>query len=85
MNTKDLNFKFLKNIFIYLAASVLVSARRIFGAVHGLSSCGVRAPERVRSEVLMHSLSCSIGPWFPNQGLNTCPLHCKVDSKPLDH
>ena len=61
MNTKDLNFKFLKNIFIYWAASVLVSAGRIFGAVHGLSS-GVRAPERGRSEVLMHSLSCSIGP-----------------------
>ena len=51
MNTKDLAFKFFKNVFIYLAASVLVSACRIFVAVHGLSSYGVQAPERVGSVV----------------------------------
>ena len=51
LNTKDLAFKFFKNVFIYLATSVLVSACRIFVAVHGLSSYGVQAPERVGSVV----------------------------------
>ena len=26
-----------------------------------------------------------VGPWFPDQGLNPRPLHCKPDSQPLDH
>ena len=26
-----------------------------------------------------------VGSWFPDQGWNPCPLHCKVDSSPLDH
>ena len=28
------------------------------------------------------STACGI---FPDQGLNRCPLHCKMDSYPLDH
>ena len=28
---------------------------------------------------------CTAQSWFPNQGLNPQPLHCKPDSYPLDH
>ena len=33
------------------------------------------------SVVVVHELRCPTGhEVFPNQGLNQCPLHCKVDS-----
>ena len=31
---------------------------------------------------LSFSVTCGV---FPDQGLNLCLLHCKVDSQPLDH
>ena len=31
---------------------------------------------------LSHSMPCGIS---PDQGWNSCALHCKVDSQPLDH
>ena len=38
------------------------------------------------SIIVTHGLSCSEACGiFPDQGLNWCPLHCKVDSQPLDH
>ena len=41
----------------------------------------------VGSAVAAHRLSCSFayGILVPQQGLNLCPLHCKVDSSPLGH
>ena len=40
----------------------------------------------VGSVVVVHGLSCA-GAYgiFPDQGLNWCPLHWKVDSQALDH
>ena len=44
----------------------------------GLSCCKAQAPG--------HRLSCPTACGiFPDQGLNTCPLHCLVDSLSLDH
>ena len=44
-------------------------------AEHGWA-LGTRA-----STVVVHRLSCHCGMWDPlDQGLNWCPLHCKVDS-----
>ena len=38
------------------------------------------------SQVVAHWLSCHVACGiFPDQGLNWCPLHYKVDSYPLDH
>ena len=67
----------------------------IYLAALGLS-CNTRGLrcKPVGSLVLAHRLtSCSTdlvaprheGSSFPHQGLNLCPLHCKVDSWPLDH
>ena len=42
------------------------------------SSCGSQAPEHGLSS----PAACRI---FPDQKSNQCPLHCKVDFKPLDH
>ena len=48
----------------------------------------VAAPRlwRAGSVVGVHGLSCSTECGvFPDQGLNQCLLHCKVDSQPVDH
>ena len=40
----------------------------------------------VGSIVVVYGLSCLTAHGiFPDQGSNQCPLHCKVDSLPLDH
>ena len=51
-------------------------------AVRGLSSCCMWAQQLrcVGLVALWH-----VGPQFPDQGQNPRPLHCKVDSLPLDH
>ena len=38
---------------------------------HRMQVCGLSCPE-----------ACRV---FPDLGSNLCPLHCKVDSQPLDH
>ena len=44
------------------------------------------AGHRLRSVVVAHGLSCPVAHRiFPDQGLNLCPLHWKVDSQSLDH
>ena len=56
------------NMFFFLAAVALKL----------LSSCDALA-----SLVVACRLSCPVrhmGSWFPDQGLNLCPLHWKVDS-----
>ena len=48
----------------------------------------VAAPRlwRAGSVVGVHGLSCSTACGiFPDQGLNQCLLHCKMDSQPIDH
>lgn len=45
--------------------------------------CGVWA---AGSAAVQNGLRCSsVRRIFPEQGSNRCPLHCKVDSLPLDH
>ena len=47
-------------------------------AAGGLQSTG--------SVVAVHGLSCSVIMWdLPRSGADPCPLHCKVDSQPLEH
>ena len=59
--------------------SPLVAARRLLTAgLLLLPSTGSRAPS---SAVAAHGLSCSaIRGFFPDQGLNRCPLHWQADS-----
>ena len=47
---------------------------------HGVSNCGTWAPEPIGFVAQR-----DVGPQFPNEGSNSCPLHCKADSYPLDH
>ena len=54
-------------------------------AARGLGSCFPRL-WRAGSVVGARGLSCSMAcGMFPDQGLNQCLLHCKVDSQPVDH
>ena len=52
----------------------------------GFSCFGAQALGTWASVVVAHGLSCpeACGT-FLDQGSNQCPLHCKVDSQPLDH
>ena len=52
----------------------------------GFSCFGARALQGAGSVLVSHRLSCSEACGvFPDRGLNLCPLHCEVDSYPLDH
>ena len=72
-------------LFIYLAASGPScgpwNLHRLCGSfvvvVPGLYSCGTQLPESDGTGLvaLWH-----VGSWFPDQGSNLCPLHCKGDS-----
>ena len=80
-------------IYLFGLCWVLVAACRIFTAssfvaVHGLSSCGMWALERVALQpmglaVVVHMGPASlqhVGSQFLNQGSNWRPLHCKANS-----
>ena len=52
----------------------------------GFSCFGARALQGADSVLVAHRLSCSEACGiFPDRGLNLLPLHCEVDSYPLDH
>ena len=56
----------------------------------GFSYFGAQALGTWASVVVARGLSCTeacgtLGPGSLDQGSNQCPLHCKVDSQPLDH
>lgn len=61
---------------------------KIYFCVDGGSSLlhmGLFQLQLVGSVVLLHGLSCfKAGGITPNQESNCCPLHCSVDSSPLD-
>ena len=55
-------------------------------AEHRLQVCRLQQLQLLDSVVVAHQLSCSSAcGTFLDQGSNQCPLHCKVDSQPLDH
>ena len=57
----------------------LLSVAASLAAEHGLSDVWASA-------VAVHGLSCPMAcEIFPDQGLNSCPLHWQADSQPLDH
>ena len=61
-------------------------ARALGAQASGISSCGSRAGSTQASVVLTLRPSCSMACGiFPNQEGNRSPLHCKVDTQPLDH
>ena len=92
-------FKFYLFMFIFGCAGSLcyVQAYSSFGVPASRCSgfsCGraqalghsARGPKNAVSVVAVHGLSCSVAYGvFPDQGLNSCPLHWPADSQPLDH
>ena len=66
VNTHILLFK--KYLFIIWLCLVLVVTHRIFVALFWIFHC------RTGSVALRN-----VGSYFPDQGLNLCPLHCKPD------
>ena len=63
----------------------LYDARALVVVAHGLRSCILQVAERGPVSVAQGFScpgACGI---LPDKGSSWCPLHCKVDSPPLDH
>ena len=75
---------------LFVAARRLVSSCGMWVPEHvGSVVCGTQALQLRRAAQQLWHMGL-VAPWhvgsqFPDQGLNLRPLHCKVDSLPLDH
>ena len=81
-------YTFLKHFILFIYSFfisidwVLVAVCRIFVASRGVFRCGLWTLQLLCAGLVAQ---WHVRSQFPTQGSNPHPLHCKVNSKPLDH